>query len=122
MTWESYYINQAIEPAKKKFYWVYRVGRDGRKAIYNYGLHCDTLDKAKRYALKEAPKLNWTDRYVIYREVGTLVNKRLFQSGEALDRALSSKGYDRDRDTVLVPVGEVWSGRYLSYRTHKELR
>lgn len=122
MSWDSYRLTSSIEPAKKKVYWVYRQGRDGRMAVYNYGMPCDSLDKAKRYALKESPELNWTDCYVICREVGRLVNTRAFPSGEALDMALSEKGYFRHRDVVLAPVGEVWSGRYHSYKSQPGLK
>lgn len=126
MSWDSYTFNQTVEPAKKKIYYVFREGTSIRgyhsRAIYNFGLSLDTLEKAKRYAIKESSSLGFRDAFVIYRYVGKIKSTAGFISMEALEKMINSRGYVLDRGEVFAPVGEVWSGKYHSYLKNKSLR
>lgn len=127
MSWDSYTFNQTVELAKKKMYYVFREGTSTHgyhsRAIYNFGLSLDTLEKAKRYAMKESPALSSRESFVIYRYVGKVKSYAGFPSMEALEMLINRKGYILNRGEVYAPVGEIWNnGRYHSYLKNRSLR
>lgn len=125
MSWDSYMFNQAVEPAKEKRYYV------SKEETSIHGYHSrfidffshDTLEEAKRYAIKNSPHLSTRGIFVIYRYVGKVKPTVMYSlSMDALDKLINGKGYIRNLNEVLAPVGEVWNGKYHSYLKHKGLR